>query len=245
MKLELPGAGPGPQAVHGAGRAGSRAASARRRFTSTTEPDHEHGDDRRVPDSAPRHACGKRSTIRPFSRPASRAASSSTRFPRPIHRHRRDQGRPGVGHLQGLGEPVRAGPAQRLHADRPGPGRRRRFRGMGARVSLKHDSHATLLAYAAQAEIGGKLASVGSRLLQTVAEERRRFLFGVRTAARRHGRAGGRGRPWGGGRGGTRWIPAAFPGGGLGAPVPAWLVVFGTGLGLAWAIASPSSHADG
>lgn len=45
------------------------------------------------------------------------------------------------------------------------------FARMSARVALAEDGDATLLRYEAQAEIGGKLASVGSRLVQSVAKK--------------------------------------------------------------------------
>jgi carbon monoxide dehydrogenase subunit G len=109
------------------------------------------------------------------------------------------------------------------------------FARMGARVSLKQDSDDTLLAYAAQADIGGKLASVGSRLVQTVARKNADDFF---SAFARH--LGGTGVQEPGpaiSPADVAAVPAAGqPAGwglGLGAPVPAWLVVFGTALGLA------------
>lgn len=108
------------------------------------------------------------------------------------------------------------------------------FARMGARVSLKQDSDDTLLAYAAQADIGGKLASVGSRLVQTVARKNADDFF---SAFARH--LGGTGVQEPGpaiSPAGVAAVPAAGPaagGLGLGAPVPAWVVVFGTALGLA------------
>ena len=125
------------------------------------------------------------------------------------------------------------------------------FARMSARVSLRDEGLETLLTYAAQAEIGGKLASVGSRLLQTVAEkERGRFLLGLRPPARRHRSAGG-----------SVAVPAARgacrqPLDGF-RPLFPWVAGLGrAGAGVAgcvrerawashWAIASPSSHADG
>jgi uncharacterized protein len=109
------------------------------------------------------------------------------------------------------------------------------FARMGARVSLTDESDDTLLAYSAQADIGGKLASVGSRLVQTVARKNADDFFSA--FARQLG---------GGGvqepnvvvapLGVATTVPAPSPagmwGGGLGSPVPAWLVVFCTGLGI-------------
>lgn len=108
------------------------------------------------------------------------------------------------------------------------------FAKMSSRVALQPQGEQTLLRYTAQAEIGGKLASVGSRLVQAVARKNADDFFAAFT------------RQLGG-------VPEPSPqavaqpaltsagpapalsiaGGGLGAPVPAWLVVFGTGLGLA------------
>jgi hypothetical protein len=42
---------------------------------------------------------------------------------------------------------------------------------MKARVALAEDGEGTLLRYEAQAEVGGKLAAVGSRLVQAVAKK--------------------------------------------------------------------------
>jgi uncharacterized protein len=108
------------------------------------------------------------------------------------------------------------------------------FARMGARVSLKQESEDTVLAYSAQADIGGKLASVGSRLVQTVARKNADDFFSA--FARQLGGTGLQ-------EAGVAIAPAgvaAVPVGaaaagwstGLSAPVPAWLVVFGTALGL-------------
>ena len=109
------------------------------------------------------------------------------------------------------------------------------FARMGARVSLKDESGDTLLAYSAQAHIGGKLASVGSRLVQTVARKNADDFFSAFAK-----QLGGTGvhepsvaiAPVGVATGIASPGPAAVWGGGLGSPVPAWLVVFCTGLGL-------------
>ena len=109
------------------------------------------------------------------------------------------------------------------------------FARMSARVVLKPEADDTLLTYAANAEIGGKLASVGSRLVQTVARKNADDFFSA--FARQ---LGGTGEPAVAGveapsvtASGRAAAPALVGGGGLRAPVPAWLVVFGTGLGLA------------
>ena len=106
---------------------------------------------------------------------------------------------------------------------------------MSSRVALLPQGEQTLLRYTAQAEIGGKLASVGSRLVQAVAKKNADDFFAAFTrqlggvpepvpqAALQPAVAAA-----------TGPVPALLPyGGGLGAPVPAWLVVFTTGLGLA------------
>src|SRR6185369_6815291 len=110
------------------------------------------------------------------------------------------------------------------------------FARMGARVSLKDESDDTLLAYSAQADIGGKLASVGSRLVQTVARKNADDFFSAFAK-----QLGGTGVQEPGVAAAPAGVAAAAPargpvaawGGGLGSPVPAWLVVFCTGLGLA------------
>jgi carbon monoxide dehydrogenase subunit G len=113
------------------------------------------------------------------------------------------------------------------------------FAKMSSRVSLVPQGDQTLLRYTAQAEIGGKLASVGSRLVQAVAKKNADDFFSAFT------------RQLGGAPVQVPAAPVTVPvavavpqprpapalvpagGGGLGAPVPAWLVLFGSGLGLA------------
>jgi carbon monoxide dehydrogenase subunit G len=109
------------------------------------------------------------------------------------------------------------------------------FAKMTSRVALLPQGEQTLLRYSTQAEIGGKLASVGSRLMQAIAKKNADEFFAAFTRQL-------------GGTPEAAAQPAAEPvlreaavsagparavaGGGLGAPVPAWLVVFGSGLGL-------------
>jgi carbon monoxide dehydrogenase subunit G len=118
------------------------------------------------------------------------------------------------------------------------------FAKMAAQVALTEDQNETVLKYTAKAEIGGKLASVGSRLVQAVAKKNADDFF---AAFARH--LGGTGVK-------AEGVPSAAPVPGalvpaaaaptvavtaapprlfssLGAPVPAWLVVFATGLGFA------------
>jgi hypothetical protein len=112
------------------------------------------------------------------------------------------------------------------------------FARMTARVALEPmGEEETLLRYTAHAEIGGKLASVGSRLVQSVAKKNADDFFAAFSrqltgqpapsavpevaASVEQTRASAPG------------IASVAGGGGLGAPVPAWLVVFGTALGAA------------
>ena len=115
------------------------------------------------------------------------------------------------------------------------------FAKMSARVVLKEEQNDTVLTYTASAEIGGKLASVGSRLVQTVAKKNADDFFSA--FARQLGGTGVK----------EAVMPAAAPAAGalayagmpatapaparlfssLGAPVPAWLVVFACGIGFA------------
>lgn len=112
------------------------------------------------------------------------------------------------------------------------------FARMTARVQLREDGDETLLTYSANAEIGGKLASVGSRLVQTVARKNADDFF---SALARH--LGGSGvkvvvpdaAPAGaaGAAASRLGAPSAGLFGSLAAPVPAWLVVLACGLGFA------------
>ena len=115
------------------------------------------------------------------------------------------------------------------------------FAKMSARVALKEEESDTVLTYTASAEIGGKLASVGSRLVQTVAKKNADDFFSA--FARRLGGTGVK----------EAVVPVAAPAAGalesaglplrrpapagffssLSAPVPAWLVVFVCGIGFA------------
>lgn len=104
------------------------------------------------------------------------------------------------------------------------------FARMGAKVALTADGEQTLLRYSASADIGGKLASVGSRLVQSVAKKNADDFFA--TFARRLG----------GGAVPAAAAPVAGAPAAAAAPfapapgasaVPAWVVVFCTGLGIA------------
>ena len=115
------------------------------------------------------------------------------------------------------------------------------FATMSARVSLRPEQAETVLGYTASAEIGGKLASVGSRLVQAVAKKNADDFF---SAFVRH--LGGSGVTEGvaqemagatavaaaGQAVGAVAAPAGLFGS-LAAPVPAWLVVFACGVGVA------------
>lgn len=116
------------------------------------------------------------------------------------------------------------------------------FAKMGAQVALTEDQNETVLKYTAKAEIGGKLASVGSRLVQAVAKKNADDFFaafachlggtGVKAAAvPSTATAPGALVPVAAASTITAAPPRLFSS--LGAPVPAWLVVFACGLGFA------------
>lgn len=115
------------------------------------------------------------------------------------------------------------------------------FAKMRSRVSLAPDGDATVLTYTANAEIGGKLAAVGSRLVQSVAKKNADDFFGAFATQLGGGAVAKPAAVAAPVPVPVAAAPAALPvpaaaapaGGGLGAPVPAWLVVFGTGLGIA------------
>lgn len=112
------------------------------------------------------------------------------------------------------------------------------FARMAAAVGLTPDGESTLLRYTAEAEIGGKLASVGSRLIQTVAKKNADDFFSAfarqltgETPNTQHAAVSSAAEA-------PRMpMPAAAPaghgGGGGGQTAPAWLVVFGTAVGVA------------
>ena len=114
------------------------------------------------------------------------------------------------------------------------------FARMTSRVTLEAiGEQETLLRYTAEAEIGGKLASVGSRLVQSVAKKSADDFFAAFSrqltgqaspAYAAPEAASSAGEP---SRSAVQGVASFQGGGGLGAPVPAWLVVFGTGLGAA------------
>ncbi|MDE2604661.1 MAG: carbon monoxide dehydrogenase subunit G [Burkholderiales bacterium] len=112
------------------------------------------------------------------------------------------------------------------------------FARMTSRVTLVPQEGQTLLRYTAQAEIGGKLASVGSRLVQAVAKKNADDFFAAFTRQLGGAPAAVPAAAVPAAAPAPGAVPAAVPalapaGGGLGAPVPAWLVVFATGLGVA------------
>lgn len=113
------------------------------------------------------------------------------------------------------------------------------FAKMVSRVSLQGQGDQTLLRYTAHAEVGGKLASVGSRLVQSVARKNADDFFAAFTRqlsgpemAQAEAPAGAAPSP---ARPAAPVAAAAAPsaGGGLGAPVPAWLLLVVTALGVA------------
>ena len=111
------------------------------------------------------------------------------------------------------------------------------FARMKARVGLKPEAGETVLTYAAQAEIGGKLASVGSRLVQSVARKNADDFFSAFArqlgGSRMQEQAAATAPQLAAQRSAVVAPPGAGGTLGFAAPVPAWLVVFGTGLGLA------------
>lgn len=114
------------------------------------------------------------------------------------------------------------------------------FGSLSARIELESiDTENTLIRYAAQADVGGKLASVGQRLIQSVAKKQADDFFrefcAVITGTVAHEKKASALKP-------DEHAPeqnhTALPNqapisGGLNAPVPAWLVVFVAGLGVA------------
>jgi uncharacterized protein len=105
------------------------------------------------------------------------------------------------------------------------------FARMAAKVALAADGNDTVLTYLAQADIGGKLASVGSRLIQSVAKKNADDFFNAFAA-----HFGGAPMP----RAPESAMPAATVMQGAATAMaqpsgtaPAWLVVFGTALGFA------------
>jgi carbon monoxide dehydrogenase subunit G len=119
------------------------------------------------------------------------------------------------------------------------------FAKMTAHVKLEAQGEQTLLRYTAQADIGGKLASVGNRLIQSVARKNAGDFFAAfashfnpaiaKPASEPGGQAAAAapGEPAAAAtKGSSPAAVAPVAGGGLGALVPAWLVLFCTGLGM-------------
>ena len=90
------------------------------------------------------------------------------------------QGRPGQGQLLRQGDALRSRSAQRLQDHRRRPGRRRRLRQGRRRRAPKPDEtgHGTMLTYTATAAVGGKLAQIGSRLIDGTARKLADEFFG-------------------------------------------------------------------
>ncbi|MDB5992367.1 MAG: carbon monoxide dehydrogenase [Herbaspirillum sp.] len=117
------------------------------------------------------------------------------------------------------------------------------FARMSAQVALTAEGDQTLLKYVAKAEIGGKLASVGSRLVQVVAKKNADDFFAA--FARQLGGSGvqeqgaaaaaGQASPQASQQVLVSGAPSAAPGllASLASPVPAWLVIFGSGISIA------------
>ena len=114
------------------------------------------------------------------------------------------------------------------------------FARMTARVMLRPDGDETVLQYTASADIGGKLASVGSRLVQSVAKKNADDFFSAfarqlgapaALAAAESGALADA--PAAPARPGIQATGPVVTGGGLGALVPAWLLLFVSGLSFA------------
>lgn len=113
------------------------------------------------------------------------------------------------------------------------------FGSLIARIELESiDTENTLIRYSAQADVGGKLASVGQRLIQSVAKKQADDFFrefcAVITGAVPHENKASALKPdeHAPEQNHTLLANQAQISGGLNAPVPAWLVVFVAGLGI-------------
>ena len=114
------------------------------------------------------------------------------------------------------------------------------FGRMRARITLeKIDEQHTLLRYTADAEVGGKLASVGQRLILSVAKKQADDFFAqliavltVSTPVSPSPSVPLNDESPFAQVNASHMMPASTSGG-LGAPVPAWLVVFSAALGIA------------
>lgn len=114
------------------------------------------------------------------------------------------------------------------------------FARMTARVALERVAdEETLLRYTAQAEVGGRLASVGGRLIQSVAKKNADDFFAAftRQLTGEHQSAVAVNKSTATADGSAMVAApttvSSPAGGGLGALVPAWLVLFCTALGAA------------
>lgn len=109
------------------------------------------------------------------------------------------------------------------------------FASMKAHVRLEEVSGETVLRYTASAEIGGKLANVGSRLVQSVAKKNADDFFAAFAGSfgLPEYKVAGAGEPKPAAPAAPSSAPPslALPGGtGLGAPVPGWVLLLVSGL---------------
>lgn len=110
------------------------------------------------------------------------------------------------------------------------------FASMKAHVLLRQEAQETVLRYTASAEIGGKLASVGSRLVQSVARKNADdFFTAFATSFGLPGQvpalteaAAPAAAPVA-----AATLPSRAGATGLGAPVPGWVLLFASGLSFA------------
>ena len=89
------------------------------------------------------------------------------------------QDRPGQGDLQRRRHPLQHRPAHRLHHLRRRQGRRRRLRQGRRRRALAETATARVLRYTAKAQVGGKLAQLGARLIDATAKQMADHFFGA------------------------------------------------------------------
>jgi carbon monoxide dehydrogenase subunit G len=86
--------------------------------------------------------------------------------------HRQAEGRPGEGHLQGRRHALGRGARHQLHHLRRRQGRRRGLRqGRGAGRAADAEDGGTEPAYDVEAKVGGKIAQLGSRLIDSFARK--------------------------------------------------------------------------
>ena len=104
-------------------------------------------------------------------KPAFPAASSSTDLGQRISGGRHRQGRAGKGALEGQVKLSDLDPPNSYRISGEGEGGVAGFAKGGAKVSLTDKDGGTLLTYDVEAQIGGKLAQLGQRLINSAAKK--------------------------------------------------------------------------